>query len=334
VDDLLRNLGRQTRKPEEILVVDSSADDRTRVVVEEVWQDVAPRARHVSHEAGLTRQRNRAIQEVTGDILVFLDDDVELAPDFIEVLERHFAENPQIVGLSGFVTNEWGKPVERWWKLRKGLGLLPDAYREGRVLPYGICLPLSTMKPFEGLRTTEWLLGGATAWRVKVFREHRFSEFFSGYSLAEDKEFSVRVSRKHPLAVCGGARLRHLREHGGRPRRFRMGFYHVRNHLYLLHSALPESGYLRHCQQLWYWLFDAVLGLTVSPVLGYGRTSVPHSLGLLWGVLTHLTPRVPGGKPDSTTGEVGELTPQARRLESAGDGPSTPPQISTSRTDP
>jgi len=172
VSRLLASLSAQNRLPDEIIVVDSSTDRRTQQSVERANGNLLGRIRFFTNEPGLTRQRNRAISEATGDVLVFLDDDVELDPGFIAALEAAFDGHPDVAGIGGFIVNEWGKEPERWWKLRKRLGLLPGAYEEGRLLPYGICLPLSTLKPFSGIKIVGWLPGGATAWRRWVFERY------------------------------------------------------------------------------------------------------------------------------------------------------------------
>jgi hypothetical protein len=179
-----------------------------------------------------------------------------------------------------------------WW-LRKWAGLLPGAYEEGRALPFGICLPLSSLAPFEGLRRSDWLPGGASAWRSTVFHHHQFSLFFSDYGLAEDKEFSMRVSRNHILAICGDAKLRHLQVHGGRPHGFLMGYHHVRNHLFALHSCFHEACRYRHYQQLWFWVIDAMMGILIGIAKGQCARKWPHAFGLLWGVMSHLHPAAP-----------------------------------------
>lgn len=290
---LLESLEAQTRPAFEVLIIDSSSDKRTRDVVEKARGSNLTRISYISHEPGVTSQRNRAIRESSGEVILFLDDDTELAVDFLAVLETQFQANPEVMGIGGFIVNEWGRRVDRVWRFRKWAGLLQGVYEEGRALPFGICLPLSSLAPFQGLRRSDWLPGCASAWRSLVFRQCEFSLFFTDYGLAEDKEFSVRVSRRHRLAVCGDAKLRHLQVRGGRPQGFRMGYYHVRNHLYILHSCFPQASWYRHYQQLWFWVFDAVVGVVCGIVKGQCNAKWPHALGLLWGVITHLHPSAP-----------------------------------------
>jgi GT2 family glycosyltransferase len=291
---VLNSLAAQSRPADEILVVDSTIGDRTLAVVEEM-RATCNWIRYVREERGLNRQRNKAACEASGEIVVFLDDDVELSPKFIAVVESAFVGNPDVAGIGGYIMNQWDKPRERWWKLREWLGLLPGGYTEGRLLPYGICLPLSTLHPFHGLRATDWLPGCAMAWRSNVFREQLFSEFFDarrveGYGVADELEFGVRVSRNRQLAICGAALVQHLQIGGGRAGGLRLGYDYVNNFLFLLHVTLRESSAVLHYQQLCYWLLDAILALTIGTLRGYGRRKIPYAMGLLCGVAAHILP--------------------------------------------
>src|SRR5215472_6665284 len=65
----------------EILVVDNNSSDQTHDVVKEFCQRYPDRFRYVFEaQQGLSHARNRGISESRGDALVFLDDDVTIAP--------------------------------------------------------------------------------------------------------------------------------------------------------------------------------------------------------------------------------------------------------------
>ena len=62
-----------------------------------------PRVHRILGPQGLPTQRNTAIPFVLTRYALFLDDDVELAHDYIEQMERFFAADPAIV--SAFLSN-------------------------------------------------------------------------------------------------------------------------------------------------------------------------------------------------------------------------------------
>ena len=66
----------------ELLLVDNKSEKNWRTNGILSWH---PNSRHVREdEIGLTAARLRAIREATGELLVFIDDDNILAPDFLE----------------------------------------------------------------------------------------------------------------------------------------------------------------------------------------------------------------------------------------------------------
>jgi len=82
---LLADLRTQTYQPYEIIVVDGGSRDRTRELA-------APFAQVLEHVPGVGGQRQRGGEEARGDILVFLDADVRLAPDTLWQLISSFGE--------------------------------------------------------------------------------------------------------------------------------------------------------------------------------------------------------------------------------------------------
>jgi glycosyltransferase involved in cell wall biosynthesis len=81
----------------EILVIDNASTDRTAEVAS------AFTGVRVVHEAnkGLTRARQRALNEAQGDILVFVDADTHMPLGWIKRVLTSFAANPNVVCVSG-----------------------------------------------------------------------------------------------------------------------------------------------------------------------------------------------------------------------------------------
>jgi glycosyltransferase involved in cell wall biosynthesis len=77
-------LGKQTLPKEqwELLLVDNDSKDSLKVIWDLSWH---PHARHIrENELGLTHARLRGIQESRGDLIIFVDDDNILDPDYLE----------------------------------------------------------------------------------------------------------------------------------------------------------------------------------------------------------------------------------------------------------
>jgi GT2 family glycosyltransferase len=97
--DTLFSIQRQTVIPKEIILTVTSEEDVSPDVLQA--DNVAL---YIGEEGGAT-QRNRAIRALHQgiEIVIFLDDDVELAPNYIEVIRSVFAQRPDLVGLNGNV---------------------------------------------------------------------------------------------------------------------------------------------------------------------------------------------------------------------------------------
>lgn len=195
--------------PLEILVVDGDEAASARGVV-----DGFPGVRWVPSPRGLTRQRNRGIDEAGGDVVAFFDDDAVPAPDVFAWLARAYAD-PDVVGATGRV-------VEPGDHRRGGRGSLARRLATGWGKPgtftaggYPRRFP-----PAEGDFDVEFMQGAFLTARRPLAAELRFDESLPGYGLAEDEDFSRRLSQRGRIRYVGGAVVHHDNEgFGGRDRR-------------------------------------------------------------------------------------------------------------------
>lgn len=130
---LLEDVARQTRPPDEVVVVDNDAAASARGVVES-FRAVAPFPviYDVQPERGISQARNRTVERGSGDWLGFLDDDERVPPDWLSLMtdcaRQHGAD-----GVLGPLLRiaPAGSPD---WIVRGGHYDLPRA-RTGTVLP-------------------------------------------------------------------------------------------------------------------------------------------------------------------------------------------------------
>lgn len=187
VDRALDALDACTPGPMEILVVDGDDARSAKPIV--VPSDRPPRARYVSCAPGLTHQRNVALEHVEGDVVVFLDDDARPEPEVLGALARVYLD-PSVVGVTGKVlephSHRLGHQTSR---LRR---LVFRARDEGTFTAYGYPRRLTDL---ESSRDVEFMPGCFMSARTAIARDVGFDERLPGYALAEDEDFSFRLSR-------------------------------------------------------------------------------------------------------------------------------------------
>jgi GT2 family glycosyltransferase len=228
---MLQSLRAQTRKPDQVVIVDGGADSFDSVVAEfpELPVDYA---RCLPPSA--SKQRNAGVRMVKPDmdLVGFLDDDVVLESDAIEAMMRFWEHALEDVGGAAFnMTNHpalVAAPLKRSG-LAERLGLY--SRKRGAVLRSGFQTMVGVV---DRDLTVEWLSSGASVWRRPVLDENGFDEWFGGYSYLEDLDFSYRVGLSHNLVVVAAARFEHLPAPSGRGNGFVFGRREIRNRLHFV----------------------------------------------------------------------------------------------------
>ena len=105
-------LAQTTVRRYEVIVVDNNSTDHTKAQIMSVIADGASRVRYVlESEQGVSNARNAGIAEARAAIIAFLDDDIRVAPDWIDTIYRVFATRPDIDCIGGKILPLWdGKP--------------------------------------------------------------------------------------------------------------------------------------------------------------------------------------------------------------------------------
>lgn len=98
---LLLSLGKQTRLPDEIVIVDGGSADSTAAIIEG-YMSVLPLRLLVEPGANISAGRNRAIAAARGDIIAVTDAGVTLDSAWLEQLTRPLLDEPQTQVAGGF----------------------------------------------------------------------------------------------------------------------------------------------------------------------------------------------------------------------------------------
>ena len=261
---LLASVKLQKVYPDEILIIDGSTDDATELRFRESEIKNLKYFQVLENDRGLTKHRNYGIHKVDKqiEIVFFLDDDTILKPNYFERMLEVYNRYPKALGVGGYIDNEVGwQRVESEdpnninyfyydgfrrdegsrFKWRRRLGL--DANTPPGVLPkYGHGRSTSFLPPSGRTYEVKQLMGGVSSFLHRVLKEHKFSEFFEGYGLYEDAEYTFRISKLGPLYIHTGATLEHHHAASGRPNQYNYGKMVARNGWYVWRVMHPHPG--------------------------------------------------------------------------------------------
>jgi glycosyltransferase involved in cell wall biosynthesis len=208
-------IARQTRLPDGVLIVAPSEEDFGTAAESAVRPDVTLSPK------GLCRQRNRALDLLAGraDIVLFLDDDFVMAPDYVAAIEMLFASDPGIAGITG--------------------NLVADGVRHGGFTAHQALALIAREAPGldPAIIPREALYGCNMALRMACMRGLRFDEALPLYGWQEDIDLTMQLARRGRLVSTGLVTGVHLGVRGGRTSGRRLGYSQVANIVYLLRKG-------------------------------------------------------------------------------------------------
>jgi glycosyltransferase involved in cell wall biosynthesis len=233
--DTLASLESCDPPPDEVIVVDSDEAGSSRPVVTAFDQAFSRAVRYHQTAPSLTRQRNLGIDDSSGDVVVFLDDDVSVPTRLFERLQDVY-DDGSVVGATGkIVEPDDHRRLGPLSPLRRSL---LGRGREGTFTRYGYPRYLGDV---ERPRDVEFMRGCFMSARRDLAAAVRFDEQLGGYALAEDEDFSYRLSRVGRIRYAPEIVVHHRKLGFGSqdPRRF--GRLVVVNRAYLFRKNFPGT---------------------------------------------------------------------------------------------
>lgn len=242
----------------EVIIVDQTATHKPEIqqYLEEMSNQGKIRWFRVNW-ASLPGARNYAVRRAKGEIILFIDDDVQLPENFLANHAKNYQDNPEIGAIAGRVFDRM--------KLSDSQGNLiieqlpPEAMDPG-IAWYYIDL-VHTIKPQQVLSAR----GCNMSFRREIFTQHglKFDERFRGSAVREESDFCLRLrSTGYKIWYDPEAHLVHLGEETGgchdistKSWQYQITFYH--NHFFL---GLKNLTFFQ-CVRFFARLFDChVLG--------------------------------------------------------------------------
>ncbi len=207
----VRSVARQTQLVDRVVVCDGSASCAGLDSSE--WSSL-PVLVVAASRVGACEQRNQLLDLVsndTCDFVLYLDDDVEIATDYVQRLVACL-QDESVDGAAGVSRGECASPL--YMRAYRHLFMLGALREIGQMLPSGV-----NVAPTQVAEVSEvqWLFGCAM-YRWSRVADLRFIERAAGYAAYDDVDYSLRVSRLGGrLIVDPGASLTHHHASGGRP---------------------------------------------------------------------------------------------------------------------
>jgi len=84
-------------------------------------------------------------------------------------------------------------------KLLTFSGILPDT--NGKMLESGYATPVTNIG--SKIVKSDWVIGGATSWKLSVLREFPQEEINTPWAVNEDKMYSYPIGKKYKFYICG-----------------------------------------------------------------------------------------------------------------------------------
>ena len=247
----------------EILVIDQTQNHET--ATEKYLQALAKEQKiswYCVDWASLPGARNYAVRRAKGEIIIFIDDDVKLEPNYLQTHAKNYREHPEIGAVAGrvfdrmkladYANSDDDNPYT--------IEYLPPEAMDAGIAWYYIDL-VHTTKPQQVISAR----GCNMSFRRDIFTKYNiwFDERFRGSAVREESDFCLRLRKtNYKIWYDPEANLVHLGEETGgchdistRSLKYQFTFYH--NHFLMALKNLTLKQQIR----LYLKLFDChVLG--------------------------------------------------------------------------
>ena len=271
----LQSLAKQSVPIAEVIVVHCGDDTATKDIANESdWIEAGMQVRYFHHqERNCARQRNFAASEATYPYLLLIDDDIEIASDWVEELLKPFESDHEVAATMGRVMNQPMPPTFLWRMYRTLLHGREEGLKPGRMV--GAALPNGFPADAREWIRCEWIGGGISAiCRSAFISVGGFASFFSGSSPGEDLDLGYRLSRKWKVYYVPTASCTHHQSSTGREDVDEHQYLSMRSRFGILTATMqkPRIVALGH---IGLWAFVQCLSELASLRRGVVRSDLP-----------------------------------------------------------
>lgn len=278
IDNLLCSIEKQTFLPQEMVLVDQSQNNHTKDICERYAVRLKARGqnfKYIRQEApSLVKARNRGVDESTGHIICFVDDDLILDPKYFERIAFYF-KDPAIGGVTGNVYVEQA-PAGFKWEIRKLLMrfFLLNNFN-GRLTASTFGYPIFE-REVDRVQEVDLFGGYSMNYRRGFVLTNRPDEWFNGYGFREDVDLSYRISRQAKMIIVPDAKFVHDVSTINRLDTGALKKMQFKNHLYLFRKFRKYGAFS------WVLFWHSLFGIIVLDFLEF----LTHLSKAKWQVFT------------------------------------------------
>lgn len=197
----------QTIKPNELVIVDQSDDDLSKIQTLQLLKDSDIELTYIHNKKilGLVDAKREGVLHCKYEIICFLDDDAFLENDYFLEISNGFKVQNDMIASCAIVTNYpyTSNAMKVFYNIfHRGI------FKGDRIGVYG---------KYSGnghqLVQSNSLSGGCSAWKKEVFEHIKF-DVVNKFHMCEDIDFSTRVARHYGnrLYINPNARLKDCRD--------------------------------------------------------------------------------------------------------------------------
>ncbi|MFD0671334.1 glycosyltransferase family 2 protein [Cohnella sp. GCM10027633] len=235
-EDVLRCIGSIARQeidyPLEVLIVDDgSMPEETIARCSSLLTHPLSELRYwKKRRPGLLLSRLDSLERAEHDIIVFLDDDTELTPGYLNRLSGLYASMPEAAGIGG---RDASLVPSRLWNLYSRV-ILFSARSPGRLSLSGYGGAMTSWGSIGRPFPTQFLAGFNMSFRRSALAKLMPVPWLMGYSLGEDLYLSQVAGRTGTLWIDPLLQVMHHQSPLSRDKEQSVAYTEIANHYYLL----------------------------------------------------------------------------------------------------
>ena len=199
-------------KSARIIIIDSTKSNKNRdKIAEFICKTFHVDSLVVYFDKGLPSCRNKALEFLQSPLVHFLDDDITVESNYLQSIDRHFKQFPEISGTGPLIENLYKKKEVSF--LSRAFSLDPHEHA-GKLTKSGRNFWIPDLPETFPRTVVDWIPGCSMIFRSHILSEFQFNTNLEkgpgqNYALGEDVDFGWRVSRKYKLDVTSEVKIQH-----------------------------------------------------------------------------------------------------------------------------